>query len=208
MDNGNNFFKKNWLTLILIALLGGVSIMWIKDMNETKAKEEAAVEKADSGAVASQEAVDSLAGTMAKEDSIPQETADPLKDEPVVRLRPSLIKGPACMVANTFESYYPRNVIDGNRATAWGLESYQGSVSALVPDGYESHHDYFDAFFAIGDYLQFIQPASKGAQQAGDVVKMKKDYKVGLLVQVNLSALRKRLEKDGITKGVRSLFKF
>lgn len=32
MDNGNNFFKKNWLTLILIALLGGVSIMWIKDM--------------------------------------------------------------------------------------------------------------------------------------------------------------------------------
>lgn len=42
MDNGNNFFKKNWLTLILIALLGGVSIMWIKDMNETKAKEEAA----------------------------------------------------------------------------------------------------------------------------------------------------------------------
>lgn len=51
MDNGNNFFKKNWLTLILIALLGGVSIMWIKNMNETKAKEEAAVEKADSGAV-------------------------------------------------------------------------------------------------------------------------------------------------------------
>ena len=132
MDNGNNFFKKNWLTLILIALLGGVSIMWIKDMNETKAKEEAAVEKADSGAVASQEAVDSLAGTMAKEDSIPQETADPLKDEPVVRLRPSLIKGPACMVANTFESYYPRNVIDGNRATAWGLESYQGSSGTFV----------------------------------------------------------------------------
>ena len=132
MDNGNNFFKKNWLTLILIALLGGVSIMWIKDINETKAKEEAAVEKADSGAVASQEAVDSLAGTMAKEDSIPQETADPLKDEPVVRLRPSLIKGPACMVANTFESYYPRNVIDGNRATAWGLESYQGSGGTFV----------------------------------------------------------------------------
>lgn len=43
MDNGNNFFKKNWLTLILIALLGGVSIMWIKDMNETKAKEAAAL---------------------------------------------------------------------------------------------------------------------------------------------------------------------
>ncbi|MDY4552670.1 MAG: hypothetical protein SPD54_12845 [Parabacteroides sp.] len=83
----------------------------------------------------------------------------------------------------------------------------QGSVAALVPDGYESHKDYFDAFFSSGDFLQFIQPASKGAQQAGDVVKMKKDYRVGLLVQVNLSALRKRLEKDGIIKGVRSLFR-
>lgn len=83
----------------------------------------------------------------------------------------------------------------------------QGSVAALVPDGYESHKDYFDTFFSSGDFLQFIHPASKGAQQAGDVVKMKKNHKVGLLVQVNLSALRKRLEKDGITKGVRSLFR-
>ena len=83
----------------------------------------------------------------------------------------------------------------------------QGSIPALVPDGYESHKDYFDTFFSSGDFMQFIQPASKGAQQAGDVVKMKKDHKVGLLVQVNLSALRKRLEKDGITKGVRSLFR-
>ena len=137
MDNGNNFFKKNWLTLILIALLGGVSIMWIKNMNETKAKEEAAVEKADSGAVASQEAVDSLAGTMAKEDSIPQETADPLKDEPVVRLRPSLIKGPACMVANTFESYYPRNVIDGK------LAAYIGTKEGI------KEGDKFDVFEAV-----------------------------------------------------------
>ena len=207
MENENNFLKKNWLTLLLVALLGGVCFMWMKDREDAKAKSETSTEKVDS-AVSAKESVDSLAGTSAKADSIPKEEVDSLKDAPIVKLRPSLIKGPACMVANTFESYYPRNVIDGNRATAWGLESYQGSVSALVPDGYESHQDYFDAFFASGDYLQFIQPASKGAQQAGDVVKIKKDYKVGLLVQVNLSALRKRLEKDGITKGVRSLFKF
>lgn len=83
----------------------------------------------------------------------------------------------------------------------------QGSISALVPDGYESHKDYFDAFFSTGDFLQFIQPASIGAQQAGDIIKMKKDHKVGMLVQVNISALRKRLEKDGILKNARSLFK-
>lgn len=126
MENENNFLKKNWLTLLLVALLGGVCFMWMKDREDAKAKSETSTEKVDS-AVSAKESVDSLAGTSAKVDSIPQEEVDSLKDAPIVKLRPSLIKGPACMVANTFESYYPRNVIDGNRSTAWGLESYQGS---------------------------------------------------------------------------------
>ena len=126
MDNENNFLKKNWLTLLLVALLGGVCFMWMKDREESKAKNETAAEKVDS-AVSAKESVDSLAGTVAKVDSMPQEEVDSLKDAPVVKLRPSLVKGPACMVATTFDSYYPRNVIDGNRGTSWGLESYQGS---------------------------------------------------------------------------------
>ena len=126
MENENNFLKKNWLTLLLVALLGGVCFMWMKDREDAKAKSETSTVKVDS-AVSAKESVDSLAGTSAKVDSIPKEEVDSLKDAPIVKLRPSLIKGPACMVANTFESYYPRNVIDGNRSTAWGLESYQGS---------------------------------------------------------------------------------
>ena len=126
MENENNFLKKNWLTLLLVALLGGVCFMWMKDREDAKAKSETSTEKVDS-AVSAKESVDSLAGTSAKVDSIPKEEVDSLKDTPIVKLRPSLIKGPACMVANTFESYYPRNVIDGNGSTAWGLESYQGS---------------------------------------------------------------------------------
>lgn len=126
MENENNFLKKNWLTLLLVALLGGVCFMWMKDREDAKAKSETSTEKVDS-AVSAKESVDSLARTSAKADSIPKEEVDSLKDAPIVKLRPSLIKGPACMVANTFESYYPRNVIDGNRLTAWGLESYQGS---------------------------------------------------------------------------------
>ena len=126
MENENNFLKKNWLTLLLVALLGGVCFMWMKDREDAKANSETSTEKVDS-AVSAKESVDSLAGTSAKVDSIPKEEVDSLKDAPIVKLRPSLIKGPACMVANTFESYYPRNVIGGNRSTAWGLESYQGS---------------------------------------------------------------------------------
>ena len=131
MENENNFLKKNWLTLLLVALLGGVCFMWMKDREDAKAKSETSTEKVDS-AVSAKESVDSLAGTSAKVDSIPKEEVDSLKDAPIVKLRPSLIKGPACMVANTFESYYPRNVIDGNRSTAWGLESYQGSGGTLT----------------------------------------------------------------------------
>ena len=116
MENENNFLKKNWLTLLLVALLGGVCFMWMKDREDAKAKSETSTEKVDS-AVSAKESVDSLAGTSAKVDSIPKEEVDSLKDAPIVKLRPSLIKGPACMVANTFESYYPRNVIDGNRST-------------------------------------------------------------------------------------------
>lgn len=85
-------------------------------------------------------------------------------------------------------------------------EGFQGGVPALVPDGYESHREYFDLFFQSGEFKQFIQMTSRGAQQAGDVVKVGKKYKVGLLVQVNLNALRKRLEKDGIVSSARNIF--
>lgn len=83
----------------------------------------------------------------------------------------------------------------------------QGNVPAMVPAGYESHREYFDLFFKSGEYKQFIQLTSKGAQQAGDVVKVGKQYKVGLLVQVNVNALRKRLEKDGVVESARNIFK-
>lgn len=130
MHEEKSFLKKNWLTLILLALLGGVSFMWMRDRKVMMMQDDPAVEKVDSGAVSSLESSDSLNGCVAEEEMIPQ--ADSLEGARIVKLRPSLIKGPACMVENTFESYYPRNVIDGNRATAWGLESYQGNGGTFV----------------------------------------------------------------------------
>ena len=83
----------------------------------------------------------------------------------------------------------------------------QGNFPALCPEGYDAHKEYFDGFFGSGDFKQFIQLTSKGAQQAGDVVKTaSKEWKVGLLVQVNVNALRKRLQKDGIIEGVKDIF--
>lgn len=82
----------------------------------------------------------------------------------------------------------------------------QGNFPALCPEGYDAHQEYFDGFFESGDYRQFVQMTSKGAMQAGDVVKANKQWKVGLLVQVNVNALRKRLEADGILQGARGIF--
>lgn len=102
-----------------------------------------------------------------------------------------------------------RNAVHGLmfKGLAASDEGSQGNVPALVPDGYESHREYFDLFFDSGEFKQFVQLTSKGAQQAGDVVKVGKEYKVGLLVQVNLNALRKRLEKDGIVESAKSIFR-
>ena len=102
-----------------------------------------------------------------------------------------------------------RNAIHGLlfKGLAASDEGYQGNVPALVPDGYESHREYFDLFFGSGEFKQFIQLTSRGAQQAGDVIKVGRKYKVGLLVQVNLNALRKRLEKDGIIGSAKNIFR-
>lgn len=83
----------------------------------------------------------------------------------------------------------------------------QGSLPALVPEGYSAHKEYFDNFFESGAFKQFIQLTSKGAQQAGDVIRTKdKKWKVGMVVQVNVNALRNRLQQDGIIKGVKDIF--
>lgn len=78
---------------------------------------------------------------------------------------------------------------------------------ALVPEGYEAHKDYFDKFFNEGDYLQYVQLTNKGMPEPGSVIKIsKKEYKVGMLVMISYSALRERLEKDGIIKALDFLF--
>lgn len=102
-----------------------------------------------------------------------------------------------------------RNAIHGLlfKGLAANDEGTQGLVRPLCPEGYEAHKEYFDQFFNSGKYRQFIQLTSKGAQAAGDVIKTaNKEWKVGLLVQVNMNALRKCLEKDGIIESARSIF--
>jgi hypothetical protein len=59
--------------------------------------------------------------------------------------------------------------------------------------------DYFKPFFATGGkYQQFVSLTNNGAIAPGDRLKVGKEYKIGVIVSVNVAALRSDLETAGI----------
>ena len=78
--------------------------------------------------------------------------------------------------------------------------------TALVEEGYDSNKEYFDKFFKDGTYLQYCNVAINGFVEQGNVIKMKKEYKIGKIANINYQALRKRLEDDNIIRGLSSGF--
>ena len=67
--------------------------------------------------------------------------------------------------------------------------------------------DFFDPFFAErGKYMKFVTETNDGAIAAEDRMKVGKEYKIGVIVSVNVSALRKDLEDAGVIKGLSSGF--
>ena len=84
-----------------------------------------------------------------------------------------------------------------------------GIQKPLASDGtvYEKHRAFFNDFFKTGgDYQQFVSLVNNGALEAGDVIKLKKEYKVGVKVSVRKDELRKYLEKSGVIEAMNSMF--
>lgn len=72
----------------------------------------------------------------------------------------------------------------------------------------KQYDDFFKNFFLdSGDYSQFITDTADGLIDPRDVLKVgKKMYKIGIVVNVNVSELRKRLEEEGIVNGLTTGF--
>lgn len=71
------------------------------------------------------------------------------------------------------------------------------------PDGYAANEEYFDEFFAAGGpYLAYINITTDGIPSGQDRRKVQGGYKVALYVQVMYENLKKKMENDGITKGL------
>jgi hypothetical protein len=66
----------------------------------------------------------------------------------------------------------------------------------------QQYADFFKKFFSNGgDYMKYVTTSG-----GSDVLKVKKEYKVGVVVSVSKDQLRKDLEAAGIIKGLGSGF--
>jgi len=78
---------------------------------------------------------------------------------------------------------------------------------AQNPNLEQEKEDFFKPFFQDGGkYQKFVSLVNNGAIGPGDRLKIGKEYKIGVVVSVNVAALRKDLEDAGIIKGLSSGF--
>jgi len=62
--------------------------------------------------------------------------------------------------------------------------------------------EFFDDFFMDGGkYMKFVSITGDGSVAAEDRLKVGKEYKIGVVVSINVTLLRKDLETAGIIKG-------
>lgn len=100
-----------------------------------------------------------------------------------------------------------KNAVHGVIFKGFGKNGGVAGQKALVsePNIYEEKIDYWDKFFDSkdGKYMKFVTLANNGQIAAGDRIKVgRKEYKIGVVVSVNIDALRKQLEADGIIKAL------
>ena len=90
-----------------------------------------------------------------------------------------------------FKGFTGTSTVPGQKALATNVSLEEEKV------------DFFKPFFADGGkYMKFVSTSTDGAVAAEDRMKIGKEYKVGVIVSVNVSALRKDLEGAGIIKAL------
>jgi len=78
---------------------------------------------------------------------------------------------------------------------------------AQNPNLEEVKSEFFKEFFQDGGkYLKFVTLVNNGAIASEDRIKIGKEYKIGVIVSVNVAALRKDLEDAGIIKSLSNGF--
>jgi hypothetical protein len=78
---------------------------------------------------------------------------------------------------------------------------------AQRPNLEQEQGSFFREFFQEGGkYLQFVNLVNQGSIGPGDRIKIGRQYKIGVVVSVNVAGLRKNLEDAGIIKSLTNGF--
>lgn len=87
-----------------------------------------------------------------------------------------------------------------------GRVSGQGALTNN-PNLEMEKQEFFDDFFAdAGKYMKFVQVTGDGSVAAEDRLKVGKEYKIGVVLSINVEGLRKDLEAAGVIKSLSSGF--
>lgn len=89
------------------------------------------------------------------------------------------------------------------RGIAAGKPGCMKRPLATAPGTEQQHRQYFDSFFADGGkHLNFVSITSDGSIDPKDRLKVGRQYKVGVVVNVMHTQLRKELEAAGVIKAL------
>lgn len=124
-------------------------------------------------------------------------------------------------ISETNESCYVLKVWTYSKKPKLNLDQAKKSaIHGIIIRGVKNHpsftnditiektrSDFFNTFFKNGGmYTKYIISTGDGSIGMGDIIKTDKGYKIGLIVQINHSQLRKDLESQGIIKSLNNGF--
>lgn len=102
-----------------------------------------------------------------------------------------------------------KNAVHGIIFKGFGGKPHINGKSALTNNVNleQEKVEFFKPFFEDGGkYMKFVSLSDDGSVAAEDRMKIGKEYKIGVIVSVNVSALRQDLEAAGIIKGLNNGF--
>ena len=87
------------------------------------------------------------------------------------------------------------------------FKGYGSNRPMVSPEAAEEHKEFFDSFFKEGGgYRKYVQLTNNGAVSPSDRIKVGKEWKIGVVVIVSKTQLRKELERQGIISKLGDMF--
>lgn len=118
----------------------------------------------------------------------------------------SYSKNPKHSINHAMKNAVHGMIFKGYAGGGRGCTSFQPLVKD--PSLEKDNDAFFKTFFSEGgEYRKYVTSATDGNIAPGDRLKVsKREYKIGVVVNVSTDQLRKRLEKEGIVRGLSAGF--